>query len=59
MTQVKLVEKKCLFCETTEGVVLAKNKEESVAVCAAKHLVPLLRKWEVKPLIEAQIAAQT
>ena len=46
MTHVKLVEKKCLFCETTEGVVLAKNKEESVAVCAAKHLIPLLRKWE-------------
>ena len=46
--QIKLVNKKCLFCDATEGVVLAKNKDEAVAVCCAKHLVPLLKKWEPK-----------
>ena len=54
MTQVKLVEKKCLFCDATDGVVLAKNKEESVAVCAARHLIPLLKKWEEKPVTPEQ-----
>lgn len=52
--QVKLVDKKCLFCETTEGVVLAKNKDKCVAVCAAMHLVPLLKKWETPSVAQTQ-----